>query len=104
MLLCRSSGAVGPAHPLRRGAEMAEDLAGDVAFEAADDLGLGLVLPSMVRLRTWSRVGGWPRMRVTTTRCRAALAWRSPPRLSRCRMVLPLEAGIGQVPHSSANA
>src|SRR3712207_6246126 len=44
MLLCRSSGPVGRAHPLRRGAEMAEDLAGDVAFEAADDLGLGLAL------------------------------------------------------------
>ena len=30
-----------------------------------------------------------------TMRQRAALAWRSPPRLSRCRSVLPEEAGIG---------
>src|SRR3954447_18203483 len=43
-------------------------------------------------------------MRVTTTRWRAALARLSPPRLSRWRVVLPLEAGTGQAPHSFANA
>src|SRR4051812_38223 len=43
-------------------------------------------------------------MRVTTTRWRAALARLSPPRLSRWRVVLPLEAGAGQAPHSFANA
>lgn len=32
----------------------------------------------------------------------AALACRSPPRLSRCRTVLPLEAGLGLVPQSAA--
>ena len=37
-------------------------------------------------------------------RCRAALAWRSPPRLSRCRLVLPEEAGKGLTPHSAAKA
>ncbi len=30
--------------------------------------------------------------------CRARLSWRSPPRLSRCRRVWPLEAGIGATP------
>src|SRR3954454_16310565 len=43
-------------------------------------------------------------MRVTTTRWGAALARLSPPRLSRWRGVLPLEAGTGQAPHSFANA
>src|SRR6266536_2759466 len=30
----------------------------------------------------------------------AALAWRSPPRLSRWRVVLPEDAWIGEAPHS----
>jgi hypothetical protein len=34
-------------------------------------------------------------MRVNAIMWRARLAWRSPPRESRCRLVLPLEAGIG---------
>lgn len=34
----------------------------------------------------------------------ALLAWRSPPRLRRCRFVFPLEAGIGLTPVSAANA
>ena len=34
--------------------------------------------------------------------CSAQLACRSPPRLSRCRLVLPEEAGIGVVPHRAA--
>ena len=34
--------------------------------------------------------------------CRAELACRSPPRLSRCRLVLPEETGIGVVPHKAA--
>ena len=49
-------------------------------------------------------VGWWPRMRMMTTRYRAALACRLPPRFSRCRVVFPLDAGIGQAPHSFANA
>ena len=36
--------------------------------------------------------------------CRARLSWRSPPRLSRCRVVWPLEAGIGAAPASRAKA
>src|SRR3954468_12839415 len=35
---------------------------------------------------------------------RAAFACRLPPQLSRCRVVFPLDAGIGQAPHSLANA
>ena len=38
------------------------------------------------------------------TVCRARLSWRSPPRLSRCRVVWPLEAGIGATPASRAKA
>jgi len=36
-------------------------------------------------------------------RCRAALAWRSPPRDNRWRWVLPDEAGTGAAPHRAAN-
>lgn len=39
-----------------------------------------------------------------TYRKRAALACRSPPRLSRCRLVSPLEAGMGQASQSLARA
>src|SRR5215204_1586115 len=49
-------------------------------------------------------VGWCKRMRVTTTRWSAALACRLPPRLSLCRLVRPLDAGIGQAPHSLAKA
>ena len=35
--------------------------------------------------------------------CRAALAWRSPPRESRCRSVRPELTGMGAVPHRAAN-
>jgi hypothetical protein len=34
----------------------------------------------------------------------ALLTWRSPPRLSRWRMVLPEDAGCGAVPLQRANA
>ena len=34
--------------------------------------------------------------------CSAQLACRSPPRLSRCRLVFPEETGIGVVPHRAA--
>src|SRR5512144_2537403 len=43
-------------------------------------------------------------MRLITARCRALLACRSPPRLSRCRRVCPDEAGSGATPQSIANA
>jgi len=34
--------------------------------------------------------------------CKALFAARSPPRLRRCRLVLPLEAGSGAAPQSMA--
>lgn len=34
-------------------------------------------------------------MRTRAMRCRALLAARSPPRESRCRLVLPEDAGMG---------
>src|SRR4051812_24437549 len=43
-------------------------------------------------------------MRTTTTRWRAALACRCPPRFSPCLLVLPLEAGTGQAPQGLAKA
>ena len=39
-----------------------------------------------------------------TMRQSALLAMRSPPRLRRCRLVLPDEAGTGDTPHKLANA
>ena len=36
--------------------------------------------------------------------CSARLSCRSPPRLSRCRLVRPLEAGTGATPASRAKA
>ena len=43
-------------------------------------------------------------MRTMAMWCRAELPCRLPPLLSRCRLVLPLEAGMGQAPQSLANA
>lgn len=57
---------------------------------------LALVLPSATRLATSSRVGRGERILTRTIQCRAALAWRSPPRLRRCRVVRPEEAGGGE--------
>ena len=55
----------------------------------------GLLIHSAVRRRMYSFVRRSHRSLTTTMRCSAALAWRSPPRLSRCLWVLPDEAGIG---------
>jgi hypothetical protein len=41
---------------------------------------------------------------VMAIRCKAALSWRLPPRLSRCRTRLPDHTGIGAVPVCAANA
>src|SRR5262245_36272628 len=43
-------------------------------------------------------------MRTTAVRCRARWAALSPAGLSRCRLVLPLLAGIGLAAHNAANA
>lgn len=64
----------------------------------------GLVLPCAVRRLTYSRVGWWNRMRTIAMRYNALFASRSPPRLRRCRLVLPDDAGTGQTPASFANA
>lgn len=58
--------------------------------------------PSAVRFAAYSLVLGSARRRVRATWWMAALACRSPPRLSRCRWVLPNEAGIGETPHRAA--
>ena len=60
-----------------------ESIAAPCRREGTSRMSSDFVLPSEMRLRTSSRVGWWPRMRVTTTRYSAALAWRLPPRLSR---------------------
>ena len=49
-------------------------------------------------------VAGQHRMRVMAMVWMALLRARSPPRLSRCRTVLPLLARSGLVPDSAANA
>ena len=43
-------------------------------------------------------------MRTMTMRHSALLAWRSPPRSRRCRLLLPDEAGMGATPHRWAHA
>ena len=63
-----------------------------------------VVMPSARRRAMYFWVGSCQRRRTTTARCRAALACRFPPRLSRCRLVLPEDAGIGLAPHRAAKA
>ena len=58
--------------------------------------------PSAVRRPAYARVGGWELIRVNTIRHSAWLACRSPPGLSRCRTVLPEDAGIGAAAHRCA--
>src|SRR4051794_28567609 len=63
-----------------------------------------LDLPWAVRLATYSLVLGSVPIRTMTTRYNAALAWRSPPRLSRWRTTLPEDAPRGATPQSLAKA
>ena len=77
---------------------MLVDLPCDVALEASDDLLLGepvVILRSM----EW-RVRGSETILVMTMCQSAALAWRSPLRLSRCRSCFPLPASIGLLPQT----
>jgi hypothetical protein len=67
-----------------------------VAFEHAQ--GSGLVLPAAIRRSISGRAGGWPRSWVTATRWMAAFSCRLPPRLSRCRVLLPDQTGMGATP------
>ena len=62
--------------------------------------------PSLVRRVRQARVAGWPGRepsRVITIRHSAWLASRLPPRLRRCRLTLPEEAGMGAAPHGCAH-
>jgi hypothetical protein len=61
-----------------------------------------LLRPSAVRRTMYFLVGWCEVMGTMTMRHRAELAWRSPPRLSRCRSVLPEDAGTGEEPQSAA--
>ena len=62
-----------------------------------------LLSPSAVRRFMYAIVGSWLLRRRTMTMVqRAELAWRSPARLSRWRLVLPDETRTGLLPHSAA--
>ena len=62
-----------------------------------------VVRPSPSRRATYLRVRSSWLMRVNTMRQSAWLAWRLPPGLSRCRVVLPDDAGMGATPQRCAN-
>ena len=87
---------------LRGAGEGGVDLAGDVAFEASHDVALGE--PFRQAPFDVSLGARFVAHAAVTIMCRALLAWRLPPRLSRCRLVLPDDAGSGAAPHSIANA
>jgi hypothetical protein len=78
---------------------------GHVALQAADDL-----FPAVPRRSLGGAAGGQARAcgqeatRVRAMRCGARLAWRSPPRDSRCRRAFPDGAGTGQGPRKAAKA
>src|SRR5215207_10526503 len=61
-----------------------------------------LLLPSAVRLATYSRVRSTQLIRPSASTCSARLASRLPPRFRRWRAVLPEEAGTGATPHRRA--
>src|SRR5215470_6319383 len=62
------------------------------------------LLPVAVRLATKARVRGSEMVRRWAMTHSALLAARSPPRLSRWRLVLPDEACTGLAPHKAASA
>src|SRR5918993_5523362 len=61
-----------------------------------------LLLPSCVRLATYSLVRGSRRIRDKQIMYSARLASRLPPRLRRCLTTLPEEASTGATPHRLA--
>src|ERR671929_1495096 len=61
-----------------------------------------LLLPSAVRLATYSCVRGSRRIRARQIIYSARLASRLPPRLRRCLTTLPEEASMGETPHRLA--
>lgn len=82
--------------------EYGVELTGDAALEAPHDLWGAREVPLCAAFDV-GLGGAWQRMRVRAMTCSARFAWRSPARLSLCRIVLPQEAGSGLVPHSAAN-
>src|SRR3954470_13047634 len=77
-----------------------EDLACDVALHAPN--GFELEMTFGYTLCDISLLRGSVRNRPMAMICRALLAARSPPLLSRWRVVLPDEAGTGLTPHRAA--
>src|SRR5919107_3210726 len=61
-----------------------------------------LLLPSVVRLATYSLVRLSLRIRARQIMYSARLASRLPPRLRRCLAILPEEASMGETPHRLA--
>ena len=61
-----------------------------------------LLLPSAVRLATYSCVRGSRRIRARQIMYSARLASLLPPRLRRCLTTLPEEASMGETPHRLA--
>src|SRR5918993_4454591 len=61
-----------------------------------------LLLPSAVRLATYSLVRRSRLIRARQIMYSARLASRLPPRLRRCRTTLPVEASMGETPHRLA--
>ena len=59
---------------------------------------------SIAKHTTFTTRPPWLRIRTIATRYSAALACRLPPGFIRKRLVLPLDAGIGQAPQSLASA
>jgi hypothetical protein len=77
-------------------------LPGDVPLEDPDHLGLG---PALGQAAGHAGPGpGIAAQPVITMPRSAQLACRSPPRLSRQRVTLPEDAGMGAVPHRCAQA
>lgn len=61
------------------------------------------LFPRPLALSAYSAVSGSRMTLCLAISCSALFACRSPPLLSLCLTVLPLEAGMGQAPHIAAN-
>lgn len=61
------------------------------------------LFPRPLALSAYSAVSGSRMTLCLAISCSALSACRSPPLLSLCLTVLPLEAGMGQAPHIAAN-
>ena len=69
--------------------EMSVDDVGESPFAAAQRFEVGLALVALAPVVVLTRAG--IRYRTTAAMCRALLSRRLPPRLSRCRLLSPLE-------------